>query len=518
MKKRRLYLIHPKPPDIYCDIDLIPGIAGTASNSLVTVAALAPADKFDVTLCDEYVSPVDFDTPADFVGITAKNGQGPRMYEVAREFRRRGVPVIFGGPHPSLNPEEVREHCDVLVLGELESIAERFFDDLYSGQYQKEYLGTRAALSESPIPRWDLYPNDRTMYGSLQTSRGCPFECEFCDVIQYAGRKQRHKDVGQVLAELEVLYAHGYRDVFLADDNLTVFRRRAKELLRALADWNAKAPEPVSFYTQLSIEISDDAEMLELLAAAYVRQVFIGIESTNQSSLLETKKRQNVGIDLVERTDRFARAGIQISAGLIVGFDSDGPDIFEQHLAFAQQTSIANFQLSQLYASHATPLRQRLAAAGRLRPEYDQTAFGLYTNLEPLQMSLEELSQGSRWLMRELYEPENFVRRLLKLVDLFPAGANFRPRSLTKRPVVVEVSLASQQLLTRSPETRAAVKAIRQALQKKPAARETALHALMWWARRRSYIEQRMAKLAEQPRPPKRAASSQAVRALPVLR
>src|SRR5207244_8733146 len=127
-----------------------------------------------------------------------------------------------------------------LVKGELESIAERFFDDLYTGRYEREYIGQRGAIQASPVPRWDLYPNDRALCGTLQTSRGCPFECDFCDVIVYLGRKQSHKTVEQVLAELEVLHRLGYRRVMLADDNLTVYRARARELLRALAAWNQR--------------------------------------------------------------------------------------------------------------------------------------------------------------------------------------------------------------------------------------------------------------------------------------
>jgi len=250
------YLINPRsdaPFYFGAEVHAAWGFGSTvllADAALATVAALAPPD-FAVTLCDEGISPVDFDTPSEFIGITGKISQETRMIELAREFRRRGKIVIVGGPYASLSPGRLRDECDILVQGEYENIAGKFFSDLRSGVWQREYIGDKPDLRESPIPRWDLYPNHRALSGTLQTSRGCPFECEFCDVIQYLGRKQRHKSPEQVLTELDELYRHGYRIVFLADDNLTVYRARAKELLRAIRDWNDTRTEGrVSFSTQ----------------------------------------------------------------------------------------------------------------------------------------------------------------------------------------------------------------------------------------------------------------------------
>src|ERR1041384_4790412 len=217
------------------------------------------------------------------------------MKAIAAEFRRRGKTALIGGPYASVSPDVVRPHCDILVRGEIEDIAAKMFGDLASGDYADEYVGTRPDMRASPIPRWDLYPNDRAGMGTVQTSRGCPFECEFCDVIQYLGRKQRHKSPARVLAELDALYDHGYRAVFLAYDNFTVYRARAKELLLALKEWN-DAGKGMAFTTQVSIDCARDTEMLELCADAGLVNVFIGIETPNESSLRETKKRQNVGI------------------------------------------------------------------------------------------------------------------------------------------------------------------------------------------------------------------------------
>jgi radical SAM superfamily enzyme YgiQ (UPF0313 family) len=482
MPKRKLYLIHPKKPhaDQY-GADIIADAIAIADAALVTVAAIAPADRFDVRICEEHVEPVDYDCVTDFVGITGKYGQGPRMVELARHFRSRGIPVIFGGPHASLAPEELRDECDVLVKGELEGIAERLFDDLYNNRYEREYFGPRGLIQQSPVPRWDLYPNERALSGTLQTSRGCPFECEFCDVIVYLGRKQSHKTVDQVLAELEVLHKHGYRRVMLADDNLTVYRARAKELLRALARWNQSVAEPVSFLTQVSIEIAGDEEMLELMAAASLLSVFVGIETPNQDALKETKKRQNVGVDMVERTERFARHGIMVSAGIIVGFDSDTPAIFDQVVDFAMRTPIPMFNVAPLNAAHGTPLRAKMEKVGRLHA--DVRTATMTRNIVPAQMSVEQLSNGVHRLTHALLEPEGFAKRVLRMIELFPDSHGPQARA-GNRAVVVEAMLACHRYLETSPETRAAFHRIIAAARRKPSAREGALESLFQWASR----------------------------------
>jgi radical SAM superfamily enzyme YgiQ (UPF0313 family) len=484
LAKRKLYLIHPgfDQPSVV-EVDFLPGAVGIANAAIGTVAALAPADKFDVRLCEEAIEPVDYDYPADFVGITGKHGQGGRMRAIAARFRERGVKVLMGGPYASLAPEEVRGHCDVLVRGELEPIAAKFFDDLYRGDCQQEYFGERAGLDDSPVPRWDLYPSPRALMGSLQTSRGCPFECEFCDVIQYVGRKQRHKDVAQVCRELDALYAAGFRRVFLADDNLTVYRKRAKELLAGIAEWNARQPEPMSFGTQLSIECSDDSEMLELLWQAGLHSVFIGIETPNQDSLKETKKRQNVAVDMVERAERFALHGLQVVAGAIVGFDHDGPDIFEMQLDFAMRTPIPVFRVSTLYAAHATPLRERMRQAGRLL-EADVAMGSHTTNIMPARMSLAELERGFNWLNEELYTPERFTTRVLRMIELFPD--RLRSWQVADRPVDAELALATHQLLAaESPDMSRSMARILKAMRQKPSARRAAMYALLMWAQQR---------------------------------
>jgi radical SAM superfamily enzyme YgiQ (UPF0313 family) len=375
-----------------------------ADLTLPTVAALAP-DHFELELCDESVAPVDFATPADFVALTGNVSQWGRMRAIAAEFRRRGKTVILGGPFVSLCPEVARDHCDILVRGEIEEIAAGLFADLDGSCWRDEYVGTRPPLDLVPPPRWDLYPNERTLIASLQTSRGCPFACEFCDVIQYLGQRQRHKPVANVLRELDDLYRLGYRSVFLADDNFTVVRRRAKELLAALKEWNDRQSEgKVLFSTQLSIDAARDDELLRMCAEAGLLHAFIGVETPNEESLRESRKPQNLGVDLIAQVDKFHQHGIMVIAGMIVGFDSDGSDIFRRQLDFADTAAIPILTLGALVAPAATPLHERMKSAGRLSADGSEVAAAPWaTNIVPKQMSQLELMEGIQWLAKRLY-------------------------------------------------------------------------------------------------------------------
>ncbi len=346
---KSLYLINPRPDfpsyftaEVYNDMGFSPATY-VADLAITTVAGLAPSD-FHIQLCEEVITPVNFDTSADFVGITGKITQVESMKAIAQAFRERGKVVIIGGPHASLCPDVMRPYCDILIQGEMESIAETLFADLRRGRWQETYIGDKPDLDHCVIPRWDLYPNEHAIIGNVQTSRGCPFECEFCDVITYLGRKQRHKPVAQVLRELDEVYRHGYRYVFLSDDNFTVHRSRAKEVLEGLRDWNRRQSQgPVRFITQVSIDAARDDDMLRMCAEAGLSTVFIGIETPNEESLRETKKRQNLKIDLLDQAQCFLDHGIGVTAGMIVGFDADGPDIFDRQYEFAMSSPIPIF-------------------------------------------------------------------------------------------------------------------------------------------------------------------------------
>jgi len=427
-----LYLINPVADmpsyfssEVFAARGLPPAIA-TADLAIATVAALAP-DDFSIELCDENASPVNFDSDADFVGITGKVSQWGRMRSIADEFRARGKTVVIGGPYASLSPDVVRPHCDILIRGEMEEIAPQIFSDLRSGAWADEYVGTRPDLRTSPVPRWDLYPNDRAIMGTVQTSRGCPFECEFCDVIEYLGRKQRHKPVDQVIAELDQLYRLGYRTAFLADDNFTVYRARAKELLAAIRDWNARQTAGrFRFTTQVSIDAAGDEELLRACADAGLTHVFIGIETPNEASLREAKKRQNLKKNLLEEIQRFIDFGISVDCGMIVGFDGDDAGIFARQYEFAMATAVPIFSLGTLVAPAATPLHARLAKEGRLVKDGSEIAAGPWnTNIIPKLMTSAQLYDGVKWLCNSLYRPEAFEARVARLIETF--GRRYQP-------------------------------------------------------------------------------------------
>ncbi len=448
---KSIYLINPSADfptyfgaESYAALGYAPTIS-IADLALTTIAAMVPAD-WHIRLCEESVEPVDYDVDADFIGITGKITQWSRMQIIAAEFRRRGKRVIFGGPFASLSPDLARPHCDILVRGEMEEIAAGFFADLDAGRWQDEYVGTKPDLKDSPIPRWDLYPNHRALTATVQTSRGCPFECEFCDVIQYLGRKQRHKPIDQVIAELDLLYNLGYRNVFLADDNFTVYRARCKELLQRIKEWNAERPNgPMSFITQSSIDAAKDPELLQMCADAGLRTVFIGIESPNPESLAETKKRQNLKIDLLDQVNAYVEHGIAVMGGMIVGFDADDLGIFQRQYDFAMDSPIPVFSLGALVAPAATPLYARMQEAGRLidvGQAQTETAAGPWnTNIEPALMTREQLLAGVQDLCRKIYDPAAFEHRLHNMLDRLGERTDLQSNMETVRPHLRDVDL-----------------------------------------------------------------------------
>lgn len=412
-------LVSPRPPwdADFAGIDYGAGLAITrvAPAAIATVAAFAPPGVSPV-LVDESIAPVDFDAPADYVGITVNIAQLPRAIDLARQFRARGRKVIIGGPHATLAPDAFDGLCDVLVTGEFEGIAAQFYADMETGTLQPRYDGARADLATSPVPAWELFDNERALIGVAQTSRGCPFECNFCDVIQYVGRVQRHKTNEQVIAEMQKLYDLGYNSIQVADDNFTVYRRRATSLLEALSAWNGRdGRDFVMLGTQISIDIANDDKMLALCADAGFTSLFIGIESVNQDSLKASGKRQNLVNDLSARVTNVVRHGIDVTAALMVGFDPDTLDIFEQQYAFGMTLPVGGFKISVLSAPIATPLYADMERAGRLAPIVDSNVFPsaeLSTNILPAQMTREELYVGTRWLISRLFHPRAFLHRI----------------------------------------------------------------------------------------------------------
>ncbi len=418
--KKKVYLINPQEADI--GYFRWPSKADSGRTDYIYVADLATTTVatmmqpyFEVEICEASLFQVDYDTDAEFIAITGKISQWNHMVEISTEFRKRGKTIILGGSYASLSYDRVRSYCDILVRGEIENIADEMFKEIASGNWKSEYEGTQADLAKTPLPNWSLYPNEKALLGSVQISRGCPFQCEFCDVIEYLGRNQRHKSVENIINELDSLYAHGYRDAFIADDNLTVYRKKAKEILQAIGDWNKKQTDGrMNFVSQVSIDVARDAEIMNLATYAGLYSVFIGIETPNVESLKETRKLQNVHVNLVEQLKTVYNHGLGVYGGLIVGFDNDKPEIFEQQFEFVMETSMPYVTYGLLNAPDQTPLYDRLKKDNRLVEDHSRIIAGnpYESNIIFKNITQEEAELGSIWLMNNLYDANNFGERL----------------------------------------------------------------------------------------------------------
>jgi radical SAM superfamily enzyme YgiQ (UPF0313 family) len=391
--------------------------------SLATIAALTPPE-FEVKIVDEDVDPVDFSESFDIVGIGGFSYILNRAEEIARGFAKRGALIVCGGSPVTFSPERWKSFADVVFIGEAERTWPIFLEDYLKGTVRKEYRETeKVDLALTPLPDYSGYvpgTMQKYLFGIVQASRGCPYKCEFCSVHEYVGNRMRYKPVQNIIREVEQLYRLGnFRVIMLADDNFPGNRKKAKEILRALRDWNRKKRYPVSFVTQLSIEIAGDEEFLELSAEAGLNRVSVGVETPNQKSLEETNKKQNLIGDMLEYIKRFHEHGILVHAGCIVGFDHDDLTIFKAQKDFFSKSGIPNIQALALQAPDGSPLKRRMIREGRYidyestvraNPEH-QNSLNTYT-VVPKQMTLRQLEQGLCWLLINLYEPGNYIHRL----------------------------------------------------------------------------------------------------------
>jgi len=332
---------------------------GYLNAGLATIAGLTPG-SFAIDIIDEDKQTVDYSRMSeryDIVGLTGFYFQVERARLIADQFRNEGSLVVAGGPGVSLAPDRWRSFCDVLIIGEAERIWPQFINDFLDGNHQSQYHETeRFELSHCRLPDYSGF--DRRLVGSylcglLQTSRGCPFDCEFCSAVIYSGKTMRYKSIDLIIEELEQLQRLGIEFVALADDNFSANRKKSKAILRALREWNCQQRRTVTFFAQLSIDTAKDEEFLELATEAGLNRVLIGIESPNSDTLREARKFQNVRTSMREGIKRFHEHGIVISGTSIVGFDNDSISTFQQHFDFLQ-VSPARFHF------HCKPTMQPL--------------------------------------------------------------------------------------------------------------------------------------------------------------
>jgi len=398
---------------------------------LLTVAAMLPA-AWTPRLRDLNVSPLtdgDLDW-ADVVFVGAMAIQRESAGKVLARCRAAGVRAVAGGPLFTLEPEAFPD-ADHLVLNEAEVTLPPFLRDLEEGRPRRIYrTDEHPAIDRTPVPAWELAELDRYASMSVQYSRGCPFDCEFCNVTSLLGHKPRVKTAEQVIAELDRLHALGWKGpVFFVDDNLIGNKRRLRrELLPALIEWR-RGKRGVPFYTEASINLADDPELMTMMVQAGFDTVFVGVETPSDEALAECHKGQNRNRDLVESVKRIQRAGMQVQGGFIVGFDSDPVSIFERQIDFIQRSGIVTAMVGLLQAPTGTRLYARLARERRVLGPMRGDHVDGGTNIIP-RMPLQTLREGHRRILRRIYRPREYYRRVRTFLREFmppPGAVRWRP-------------------------------------------------------------------------------------------
>lgn len=417
----KILLVYPKYPEetfwgFKYALDFLGKKASVPPLGLLTVASMLPSD-WNPKLIDMNVEKLrDKDIKeAGYVLISAMSVQVESAREVIERCKCLGVKIIAGGPLFTASPEEFPD-VDHLVLGEAEITFSRFFQDLRNGIARHLYVpaeNERGDMKKSPLPRFELLKMEKYASMNIQYSRGCPWNCDFCDISVLFGRGTRPKATSQIISELEKIYSLGWRgSVFFSDDNIIGNKAMLKKwLLPELIKWAEGKKHPFAFFTEASIDLADDMELVKMMARAGFDTVFIGIESPNEKSLEECNKIQNKKRDLVADVRKIQRAGLEVQAGFIVGFDSDTPSTFDEIAGFIQESSIVTAMPGLLNALKGTALYRRLKEDNRLISSSSGSNTDFSINFVP-RMDRGELISGYRKMVNTIYSPKNFYGRL----------------------------------------------------------------------------------------------------------
>lgn len=413
----KILFVYPEFPDTFWSfkhaLKFIRKKAVSPPLGLLTIASMLPTgwEKRLVDLNAESLKQQDLQW-ADMVFISAMVIQRESAQQVITRCQEAGVKVVAGGPLFTQEHEQF-PGVDHFVLNEAELTLPLFLADLALGRPQRVYTnGDYPDIHQTPAPLWSLAKLKLYDTMSIQFSRGCPYNCEFCNVTALFGHRPRTKTAAQITAELDGLYAAGWRkNVFFVDDNFIGNKKQLKEeVLPALIEWR-KGKSGMPFNTEVSINLADDPELLRQMAQAGFDTVFIGIETPNEDSLTECSKSQNKGRNLVESVKRIQRAGLQVQGGFIVGFDSDTPSIFQQQIDFIQKSGIVTAMVGMLQAPHGTRLFERMQREGRLTSDPSGDNVDGRTNILP-RMGLDTLRNGYKKLLTQIYSPQYYYARV----------------------------------------------------------------------------------------------------------
>ncbi len=418
-------LINPDYPDTHWSfkyaLKFISRKANEPPTGLLTVAAMLPPE-WNKKLIDLKVTSLKDKHIrwADYVFIGGMSIQKESAEEVISRCKQMGKKIVAGGPLFTTQHEAFPD-VDHLVLGEAEHALPLFLEDLEKGRAKRIYQAAGfPELTQTPAPLWDLINLKKYATMDIQYSRGCPYHCDFCDVVQLFGHQVRTKTKEQILAELESLYVRGWRgNVFFVDDNFIGNKKKLKrEILPAIIAWVEEHDHPFSFITETSINLSDDEELMQMLVRAGFEAVFVGIETVNEESLEECHKSQNRNRDLVHCVQKIQQSGLAVHGGFIVGFDSDPPSIFDNMIKFIQESSIVNAMVGLLNAPKGTKLYQRLQKEGRLLKEISGSNTDCSINFIP-KMDTEKLLEGYRDIVNRIYSPKVYYQRVMDFLRTY---------------------------------------------------------------------------------------------------
>ena len=413
----KILLISPQTPDTFWSFKHVLRFVSKKASfpplGLLTVAAMLPSD-WELRLVDKNVDQLkDEDLRwADFVMISAMIVQKESVKNIVARCVAQGKRVIAGGPLFTTGYEAFPE-IQHFVLGEAEEVMPQLIADMCHDRLQRIYKATGwPNLTQTPIPRWDLIDPRNYVTMSVQFSRGCPFDCEFCDIIVMSGRVPRTKAPGQLVKELEALRLRGWKEmVFVVDDNFIGDKRHARALLREMVEWRQRTQAGMGFLLEASVNLADDAELCTLMVEAGFTKVFVGIETPSAEALEECRKIQNRGRDLVEAVRTLQQHGLEVMGGFIIGFDSDKADIFKRQFEFIQRSGVVTAMVGLLTALPQTRLYKRLETEGRLEAETTGNNTNSALNFKP-KLNREFLQSGYRDLMKKLYEPKVYYQRV----------------------------------------------------------------------------------------------------------